>query len=96
LHDSLQTELYVQDYSPLRYASRMQHFILSTQELDATTGLKDDAVSTRRLPGWAWFTWLMLGCTVDRTEVVIIICCQITPTSTTASGWSAPLGPTEN
>jgi hypothetical protein len=60
LHDSLQTELYVQDYSPLRYASRMQHFILSTQELDATTGLKDDAVSTRRLPGWAWFTWLML------------------------------------
>ncbi|MDR6808636.1 hypothetical protein J2Y45_005848 [Dyadobacter sp. BE34] len=60
LHDSLQTELYVQDYSPLRHASRMQHFILSTQELDATTGLKDDAVSTRRLPGWAWFTWLML------------------------------------
>lgn len=60
LHDSLQTELYVQDYSPLRYASRMQHFIHSTQKTDATAGPKDDAGATRKLPGWAWFTWLML------------------------------------
>ena len=60
LHDSLQTELYVQAYSPLRYVSRMQHFIQSTEEPNATTGLKDDALSTRKFPGWAWFTWLML------------------------------------
>lgn len=60
LQDSLQTELYVQDYSPLRYASRMQYFIQSTQQLNATDGTKADAPATRKLPGWAWFTWLML------------------------------------
>jgi len=60
LHDSLNTEVYVQDYSPLRYASRMQHFIQSTQELSSATGMKGNWVSTRKLPGWAWFTWLML------------------------------------
>lgn len=59
-HDSLDTELYVQDYSPLRYAARMQHFIQSTQKLTPTTGPKDDAVPTRKLPGWAWFIWLMI------------------------------------
>jgi hypothetical protein len=60
LHDSLQTELYVQDYSSLRYASRMQHFIQSTQKINVTTGPKDDVVASEKLPGWAWFTWLML------------------------------------
>ena len=60
LHDSLDTELYVQDYSPLRYAARMQHFIQSTQKLTPTTGPKDNAGPTRRLPGWVWFTWLMI------------------------------------
>lgn len=60
LHDSLDTEMYVQDYSPLRYASRMQHFIQATQELNAASGIKGSGVSTRKLPGWAWFTWLML------------------------------------
>lgn len=60
LHDSLDTELYVQNYSPLRYASRMQHFIQSTQKSSPVTGPKDDLVSTRKLAGWAWFTWLML------------------------------------
>lgn len=60
LHDSLNTEVYVQDYSPLRYASLMQQFIQSTQELNAATGIKGSGVSTRKLPGWAWFTWLML------------------------------------
>ena len=60
LHDSLDTELYVQDYSPLRYAARMQHFIQSTQKLTPTTGPKDNAGLTRRLPGWVWFTWLMI------------------------------------
>ncbi|MGG7661882.1 hypothetical protein [Dyadobacter sp. BHUBP1] len=60
VHDSLQTELYVQDYSPLRYASRMQHFIRSTQELNTATDIKGNEISTRKLPGWAWFTWLIL------------------------------------
>lgn len=60
LHDSLQAELYVQDYSPLRYASRMQHFIQSTQELTAPADARGDAPATRKLPGWAWFTWLLL------------------------------------
>lgn len=60
LHDSLNTELYVQDYSPLRYASRMQHFIQSTQKTDLTTSPEDNAVATGKLPGWAWFAWLML------------------------------------
>ncbi|WP_342083805.1 hypothetical protein [Dyadobacter sp. OTU695] len=60
LHDSLNTELYVQDYPSLRYAWRMQHFIQSTQQVNAGTRLTDNAVSTRKLPGWAWFSWLML------------------------------------
>lgn len=60
LQDSLQTELYVQGYSPLRYASRMQHFIQSTQQQPAAAGATDDAPATRKLPGWAWFTWLIL------------------------------------
>ncbi len=60
LHDSLDTELYVQDYSSLRYASRMQHFIRSTQKPSEMTGGKDDSLSSRKLPGWAWFAWLML------------------------------------
>lgn len=59
-HDSLNTELYVQDYPSLRYASRMQHFIRSTQKVNAGTSLTENAVSTRKLPGWAWFSWLML------------------------------------
>lgn len=60
LHDSLQTELYVQDYSSLRYASRMQHFIQSTQKINTIADAKDDMPSRRKLPGWAWFAWLML------------------------------------
>lgn len=60
LHDSLNTELYVQDYSSLRYASRMQHFIQSTQKLKVAAGGRDDSFATKKLPGWAWFTWLML------------------------------------
>ncbi|SDG47285.1 hypothetical protein SAMN04487996_11912 [Dyadobacter soli] len=60
LHDSLQTELYVQDYSPLRYAARMQHFIQSTQDITPITSPKYSGGPTRKLPGWAWFTWLML------------------------------------
>lgn len=60
LHDSLNTEVYVQDYSPLRYASRMQHFIQSTQKSSPVTGAKEDLLPARKLPGWAWFTWLML------------------------------------
>jgi hypothetical protein len=58
LHDSLQTELYVQDYSALRYASRMQHFIHSPKETNASTGERD--LPARKLPGWAWLTWLVL------------------------------------
>ncbi len=58
LHDSLQTELYVQDYSALRYASRMQHFIHYPKETNASTGERD--LPARKLPGWAWFTWLVL------------------------------------
>jgi hypothetical protein len=60
LNDSLQTELYVQDYSPLRYAARMRHFIQSTQELNAGAGIKDETQPTRKFPDWVWFTWLML------------------------------------
>lgn len=60
LHDSLNTELYVQDYPSLRYASRMQHFIQSTQKPNATIGGEGDSFATKKLAGWAWFTWLML------------------------------------
>jgi hypothetical protein len=60
LHDSLNTELYVQNYPSLRYAARMQHFIQSTQKTNAATDGKHDSFSTKKLPGWAWFTWLML------------------------------------
>lgn len=60
LHDSLNTELYVQDYPSLRYAARMQHFIQSTQKNNAAAAGKGDSFATRKLPGWAWFTWLML------------------------------------
>ncbi|SEJ64768.1 hypothetical protein SAMN05216327_11510 [Dyadobacter sp. SG02] len=60
LHDSLEAELYVQDYSPLRYAARMQHFIQSTQKTNPAANPDYDAISTRKLPVWAWFTWLML------------------------------------
>ncbi|MBO9611644.1 MAG: hypothetical protein J7619_03055 [Dyadobacter sp.] len=60
LHDSAGTELYVQNYSALRYASRMQHFIQSTQKNTPNPNPKGEAVPTKKLPGWAWFSWLML------------------------------------
>lgn len=59
LHDSLDTEMYVQDYSSLQYASCMQYFIRSTQKINATNTTRE-LISTRKLPGWAWFVWLML------------------------------------
>lgn len=60
LQDSSQTALYVQDYSPLRYASRMQQFIQSTQNTTRIVSPKEHAVATRKLPGWVWFAWLMV------------------------------------
>lgn len=59
LNDPPGTEFYVQDYSPLRYASQMQHFIHSAQKL----GMKntaEDAQTSRKLPGWLWYAWLMV------------------------------------
>jgi len=68
LHDSLNAALYVQDNSPLRYASRMQHFIQSTQNIPPAAHPDTDPIATRKIPSWAWFVWLMLCLTALWTE----------------------------
>jgi hypothetical protein len=60
LHDSLGTELYVQDYSPLRYAAQMQRFIYSTSKNAVAAAGQADTYAGRKLPGWVWFFWLMI------------------------------------
>ncbi|MCF0073909.1 hypothetical protein LZD49_25740 [Dyadobacter sp. CY261] len=60
LNDSLGTELYVQDYSPLKYAAQMQHFVRSAEETGVKTLSGNRADVTRKLPGWVWFAWLMV------------------------------------
>ncbi|WP_353718505.1 hypothetical protein [Dyadobacter sp. 676] len=60
LGDSLSAEMYVQDYSPLRYASRLRHFMRSSPE--NTLKKSENAVTgaSRKLPGWVWFGALVL------------------------------------
>ncbi|GGN04804.1 hypothetical protein GCM10010967_44790 [Dyadobacter beijingensis] len=60
LHDSLHTEIYVQDYSLLRHAAGMQHFVQTAGEATFNTTFEKPQHATRKLPDWVWFTLLML------------------------------------